>query len=231
MCHSYPSANAFVANVAAVTAVKKVCHQQPFEICVPSSCFIVWQGYGKSIGVMELRPPLKVWFLKKGVSIDMKVSQKGRRSSVSLAITFTTTIVGATNVDTAAVKTGATDPAALVANINAVIETEKATGNSAYADFGTMPASAVTEIKPPAPPPSADSFMAAQAGSAEDDDGAPVALIVIGSLVLSGCMMAWPIYCLIYKKDNDNEKDIQETVLISNAPGSKTDPGAGGFEI
>merc|ERR1712153_165687 len=239
----YASANDFVKDVKRVTVVKK--------------------GYGKSIGVMKdacttcLPPPtarpttctttcvLKAgrrsglyepyWVLKDGVGIDMKVKQSNRRASVSLAITFTTTIVGATNVDTAAVMAGVTDPAALVANINAVTEAEKAyataTNSTAYGDVAVMPASAVAAIKPPAPPPSAESFMAAQAGSAEDEDGAPVAVIVIGALIVSGCMMGWPIYCLIYKKDNDKEKDIQETVLISNAPGSKTDPGAGGFEI
>merc|ERR1711935_1090671 len=233
----YASANDFVKDVKRVTVVKK--------------------GYGKSIGVMKdacttcLPPPaarpttcpttcvLKAgrrsglyepyWVLKDGVGIDMKVKQSNRRASVSLAITFTTTIVGATNVDTAAVMAGVTDPAALVANINAVVEAEKAADPEAYAAVTVMPASAVAAIKPPAPPPSAESFMAAQAGSAEDEDGAPVAVIVIGALIVSGCMMGWPIYCLIYKKDNDKEKDIQETVLISNAPGSKTDPGAGGF--
>merc|ERR1712166_114437 len=207
----YPSANAFVKDIAGVTVVKK--------------------GYGKSIGVMELQAATATWVLKDGVGIDMKVKQSNRRASVSLAITFTTTIVGATNVDTAAVMAGVTDPAALVANINAVTEAEKAANPEAYAAVTVMPASAVAAIKPPAPPPSAESFMAAQAGSAEDEDGAPVAVIVIGALIVSGCMMGWPIYCLIYKKDNDKEKDIQETVLISNAPGSKTDPGAGGFEI
>merc|ERR1711935_871209 len=209
----YPSANAFIKDVAGVTVVKK--------------------GYGKSIGVMKLQAATATWVLKDGVGIDMKVKQSNRRASVSLAITFTTTIVGATNVDTAAVMAGVTDPAALVANINAVTEAEKAyataTNSTAYATVTVMPASAVAAIKPPAPPPSAESFMAAQAGSAEDEDGAPVAVIVIGALIVSGCMMGWPIYCLIYKKDNDKEKDIQETVLISNAPGSKTDPGAGGF--
>merc|ERR1712166_1672391 len=207
----YPSANAFIKDVAGVTVVKK--------------------GYGKSIGVMELQAATATWVLKDGVGIDMKVKQSNRRASVSLAITLTTTIVGATNVDTAAVMAGVTDPAALVANINAVTEAEKAADPEAYAAVTVMPASAVAAIKPPAPPPSAESFMAAQAGSAEDEDGAPVAVIVIGALIVSGCMMGWPIYCLIYKKDNDKEKDIQETVLISNAPGSKTDPGAGGFEI
>jgi len=239
MVMPYASANDFVKDVKRVTVVKK--------------------GYGKSIGVMKdacttcLPPPaarpttcpttcvLKAgrrsglyepyWVLKDGVGIDMKVKQSNRRASVSLAITFTTTIVGATNVDTAAVMAGVTDPAALVANINAVVEAEKAADPEAYAAVTVMPASAVAAIKPPAPPPSAESFMAAQAGSAEDEDGAPVAVIVIGALIVSGCMMGWPIYCLIYKKDNDKEKDIQETVLISNAPGSKTDPGAGGFEI
>jgi len=180
---------------------------------------------------MELQAATATWVLKDGVGIDMKVKQSNRRASVSLAITFITTIVGATNVDTAAVMAGVTDPAALVANINAVVEAEKAADPEAYAAVTVMPASAVAAIKPPAPPPSAESFMAAQAGSAEDEDGAPVAVIVIGALIVSGCMMGWPIYCLIYKKDNDKEKDIQETVLISNAPGSKTDPGAGGFEI
>merc|ERR1711935_1001362 len=237
MVMAYASANDFVKDVKRVTVVKK--------------------GYGKSIGVMKdacttcLPPPaarpttcpttcvLKAgrrsglyepyWVLKDGVGIDMKVKQSSRRASVSLAITFTTTIVGATNVDTAAVMAGVTDPAALVANINAVVEAEKAADPEAYAAVTVMPASAVAAIKPPAPPPSAESFMAAQAGSAEDEDGAPVAVIVIGALIVSGCMMGWPIYCLIYKKDNDKEKDIQETVLISNAPGSKTDPGAGGF--
>merc|ERR1712166_690494 len=239
MVMPYASANDFVKDVKRVTVVKK--------------------GYGKSIGVMKdactacLPPPaarpttcpttcvLKAgrrsglyepyWVLKDGVSIDMKVKQSNRRASVSLAITFTTTIVGATNVDTAAVMAGVTDPAALVANINAVVEAEKAADPEAYAAVTVMPASAVAAIKPPAPPPSAESFMAAQAGSAEDEDGAPVAVIVIGALVVPVCTMGWPIYCLIYKKDNDKEKDIQETVLISNAPGSKTDPGAGGFEI
>merc|ERR1712153_246779 len=167
MVMPYASANDFVKDVKRVTVVKK--------------------GYGKSIRVMKdacttcLPPPaarpttcpttcvLKAgrrsglyepyWVLKDGVGIDMKVKQSNRRASVSLAITFTTTTVGATNVDTAAVMAGVTDPAALVANINAVTEAEKAyataTNSTAYGDVAVMPASAVAAIKPPAPPPSA----------------------------------------------------------------------------